>query len=309
MYGRRKPTRPDQRTGEGAGARAAFSVVRSLEVVSTKPRSAFAQRFVSSTQDLVVSGSHSESYDRPHPMAIDCPGCLPPPSQADTTFELAPKIDWPDLYHLHQAQVSYDSFCETIDQYDSHLTVSIEAIRKTVLHLRALRNARAVVHRLPPEILIHILSELVLTSDPPSSSNLVAATHVCRRWRTIALDCPVLWTSIVGANLHKTETFVHRSRDMLLDIHLHLVSFFKRRPPEVPHFRNLELGVLQDRLRSLTVVTVKSNLDQWSDMFLSGTYLSLEHISHLCLGGNTRGQTGSSSHSSTSTQRYLRVAL
>lgn len=192
-------------------------------------------------------------------MATDCPGCFTQPSQAsDSTsllsFELAPKINWPDLNHLHQTPESYNSFCEAIDRCDTHLSASIETIRKTLLHLRVLRNSRGLARRLPPELLIHIFSEVVLASDPPSSNNLVAATHVCRYWRAIALDSPTLWTAITGINASRLETFVQRSQDALLDIHFNLGRSIHSDVLQIPHFRILKFGVVHNRLRSLTAI-------------------------------------------------------
>ncbi|KAJ3540378.1 hypothetical protein NMY22_g4320 [Coprinellus aureogranulatus] len=85
------------------------------------------------------------------------------------------------------------------------------------------RNASLPVNRLPPEILLTIF-EILKTyakeeqgnGEPPLSWFRV--TFVCRRWRTIALDSPSLWTTIDCMNPAVADVMLARSKNALLDV-------------------------------------------------------------------------------------------
>ncbi|TFY74933.1 hypothetical protein EWM64_g9080 [Hericium alpestre] len=83
---------------------------------------------------------------------------------------------------------------------------------KAIQHLATLTTARindlSITAWLPVEVLMHIFSTLT-ECDPPSSKSLkdsksgkkphlgwINATHVCRRWRQVALSVPALWTNV-----------------------------------------------------------------------------------------------------------------
>ncbi|KAI0047739.1 hypothetical protein FA95DRAFT_1492138, partial [Auriscalpium vulgare] len=93
----------------------------------------------------------------------------------------------------------------------------------TVLRLmRARRNELAPVFALPTEIMAEIFALLATVDVPRCYRHLhvrqyrlgwVNVTHVCRRWRALALDLPRLWTSISFALGRKwAEVFLARSR-------------------------------------------------------------------------------------------------
>ena len=50
--------------------------------------------------------------------------------------------------------------------------------------------------------------------------NLVALTHVCRRWREVLTPCSSLWTCLDCKNTDKTRVFLERSRSLPLEIAL-----------------------------------------------------------------------------------------
>ncbi|KAF8868002.1 hypothetical protein BD779DRAFT_1393234, partial [Infundibulicybe gibba] len=63
--------------------------------------------------------------------------------------------------------------------------------------IRHCRNRFVPVARLPPEILSRIFvfnARMVRPGDRVDVAR--AISHVCRRWREIALDCPRLWPHI-----------------------------------------------------------------------------------------------------------------
>src|SRR5882757_2973135 len=69
------------------------------------------------------------------------------------------------------------------------------------------------VNRLPPELLVHIFSFL------GGGAFVVPASHVCRRWRDVALDTPSLWTVIREEDdIFAAQSFMERSRHAKLDV-------------------------------------------------------------------------------------------
>jgi hypothetical protein len=80
--------------------------------------------------------------------------------------------------------------------------------------MRTRRNDFSLIGRLPPEILSHIFSFHIINQpiptkpiynpDGPFPSSYIlhrlgwiAVTHVCRRWRQVALSDPNLWSTVV----------------------------------------------------------------------------------------------------------------
>ncbi|KAF8870621.1 hypothetical protein BD779DRAFT_520592 [Infundibulicybe gibba] len=64
--------------------------------------------------------------------------------------------------------------------------------------IRHCRNQFIPVARLPPEILSRIFvftTQMVRPEDWTDAARIIS--HVCRRWREIALDCPKLWSHII----------------------------------------------------------------------------------------------------------------
>ncbi|TFY75636.1 hypothetical protein EWM64_g8374 [Hericium alpestre] len=104
--------------------------------------------------------------------------------------------------------VSAFSSMETVNRTRDMLLTELKAIQHLVTLTVARVNDLSITARLPAEVLTHVFS--VLTEcDPPSSEPLkgdrfgdkaslgwITATHVCRRWRHMALSAPALWTNI-----------------------------------------------------------------------------------------------------------------
>ncbi|KAI0736074.1 hypothetical protein C8Q76DRAFT_854142 [Earliella scabrosa] len=95
-------------------------------------------------------------------------------------------------------------------------------------------NAQLPIHRLPTEILISIMLLATEASSPnlklgavlhreeghADAGPLLAVTHVCRNWRSIALACPALWTRIDDHNLDQLQVFLHRSQAVPISLEL-----------------------------------------------------------------------------------------
>ncbi|KAI0039928.1 hypothetical protein FA95DRAFT_1462389, partial [Auriscalpium vulgare] len=61
-------------------------------------------------------------------------------------------------------------------------------------------NAGLPVSRLPPEILSAVFSILTDIDRPRNHGKSLAwisITHVCRKWRDVALNNPTLWSTII----------------------------------------------------------------------------------------------------------------
>ncbi|TFK78924.1 hypothetical protein K466DRAFT_506496, partial [Polyporus arcularius HHB13444] len=150
-------------------------------------------------------------------------------------------------------------------------------------------NLTSAVHKLPPEIVLLIFDlvrhetareagHATVELSAAGNCSLVSLTHVCRRWRAVALDCPALWTGIVSRS-SSAETFVQRACDMPLSVAadvvggrlsmptkrllwrlrariqcLHIVMEFL---PQLLMFRKM-LGRLSSNLLSLAIVVRRS---------------------------------------------------
>ena len=83
--------------------------------------------------------------------------------------------------------------------------------------VRSLKNLTAPVNRIPPEV----LSLIPDYSDyGQAHQDLIALTHVCRRWRDILISRPSLWTLLEFLDVDRTRTYIERSRTSPLDIFL-----------------------------------------------------------------------------------------
>ncbi|KAI9466576.1 hypothetical protein BJY52DRAFT_1232894 [Lactarius psammicola] len=84
-------------------------------------------------------------------------------------------------------------------------------------------NERALVSRLPVEILIHIFSYCPASDLYPHVRHRppppwLAVTHVCRRWRNAALSCPFLWVEIISTNFEWAAAMLERSKDLPIHV-------------------------------------------------------------------------------------------
>ncbi|TEB37043.1 hypothetical protein FA13DRAFT_1787307 [Coprinellus micaceus] len=165
-----------------------------------------------------------------------------------------------------------------IDGIDAEM---VELERKRTVNAQYAQRLRALstpVRRLPDDILLSIFFELLALAKPwPAPHPSVAASHVCRRWRRLALGTPLLWMRI-EIRLTSTSLWdkVYGVKDSLdirdyVEPYLSLclrslrsleerVRMFKQRSSGCP----LQLqAVVHDnaRLRS------RSFVDPWSEMF------------------------------------------
>ncbi|KAI0061498.1 hypothetical protein BV25DRAFT_1916860 [Artomyces pyxidatus] len=109
--------------------------------------------------------------------------------------------------------------CASVRQALRAERAAMEAELRT-LDLRIFALSPAHPSRLPPEVLVHIFSYLFAVRPDllcynikdPQLVQWARVTHVCRRWREVALDTPSLWRNIVVPlkSAEWSQTILHR---------------------------------------------------------------------------------------------------
>ncbi|KAF9261248.1 hypothetical protein L218DRAFT_1001935 [Marasmius fiardii PR-910] len=98
--------------------------------------------------------------------------------------------------------------------------------RTAVRSLRAQRNSFTGSHRLPTEILIEIFTYCTkagrVDSDVHAKPKWLSFTHVCQRWRAVALHAPTLWTSPHFYHKELALEMIERAKDLPLEIEAHI---------------------------------------------------------------------------------------
>jgi hypothetical protein len=104
----------------------------------------------------------------------------------------------------------------------------IEWLEAAITVWKVRYNTLNITQRLPPEVLSLIFKSVAAHFHGAGCNQMewIKITHVCTRWRRVALDCPTLWTtfSIPTSSLHPTfaEIIMERSKNMLLTVHIHI---------------------------------------------------------------------------------------
>ncbi|TCD63542.1 hypothetical protein EIP91_005288 [Steccherinum ochraceum] len=135
----------------------------------------------------------------------------------------------------------------TEDYQESLLKKEAREITIRLLALHAVLNRRTTVNRLPGEILVEIFNFCRQISLP--SYCWFRVSHVCRRWRQVALDSPFLWTCIGLHNAGYVLACIERSRGMPLS-----VTFRPSKQPPDGRFADI-LAPEMSRITSLDVET------------------------------------------------------
>ncbi|KAG2013128.1 hypothetical protein CC2G_010068 [Coprinopsis cinerea AmutBmut pab1-1] len=88
-------------------------------------------------------------------------------------------------------------------------------IDEQIRGLRSRRNALAPVSSLPDEILCHIFQAYIAGARTDSRwHSMTTLTGICRRWRSAALECPELWSTIHSwMGPASLESTIARSKD------------------------------------------------------------------------------------------------
>lgn len=86
---------------------------------------------------------------------------------------------------------------------------------KRLLELKTLRNTHAAISQLPEEVLLAVFTEVQRDSRLTDWHQI---THVCQRWRAVAIGAPILWTKPDTRKHDYTILFLARSRAGTLNI-------------------------------------------------------------------------------------------
>ncbi|KAI0056501.1 hypothetical protein BV25DRAFT_1571323 [Artomyces pyxidatus] len=150
------------------------------------------------------------------------------------------------------------SLCHTSDATRRALEDEVEAIGIIYSLAKRRRNiANAPIYALPAEVLGHIIS-FAAAAEPPTREcrrfyklGWIPLTHVCQRWRQVALSSPNLWANIHLAEMHPFWIFemLRRSMQTPLDLSVDISN-----PTDEGHIiRGFLLPPVMARVRTMDV--------------------------------------------------------
>ncbi|KAI9507187.1 hypothetical protein F5148DRAFT_1149923 [Russula earlei] len=132
-------------------------------------------------------------------------------------------VDSGSIKVMKDVAVQWDALNLESARIDDSLDQQLAEAEALVMGLRQRKNERALISRLPVEILIEIFSYHSASDRHPhvrfrTPPPWLAVTHVCQRWRDAAVSCPFLWVDIISTNFRWTEEMLKRSRDAPIHI-------------------------------------------------------------------------------------------
>ena len=120
----------------------------------------------------------------------------------------------------------------------------LQVLTVEICRLSYTQNSYVLANTLPAELIVEIFMYLFDSGDYKS---LVASTHICVRWRAVALEAPKLWTTFPATILSETEECLRRSGSLLL-------SLSYKVPHEGPDQILKLIAAQTHRLRSLKLI-------------------------------------------------------
>ncbi|KAI0692139.1 hypothetical protein C8T65DRAFT_834091 [Cerioporus squamosus] len=162
---------------------------------------------------------------------------------------------------LDQLQLAFSACRQSMSL--SSLHASIEAINQFRTTICEEVNDRAPPNMLPDELLLEVFKHSLLPWPPtvlelPSSRSgvntrpLLWLTHVCRRWRSTALACTILWQRIDCRNIDQLQEFARRSDPSPLSLFCNFQTSSTRRlfstAPYAHRLRRLDIVYPNDTL-------------------------------------------------------------
>ena len=147
-----------------------------------------------------------------------------PPTSIVTLLTLisTPRHSLPSLVNLQPIRLM-EPDSEVRARIDEEIAVHALSIRE----LCARRNTLSPACCLPSELLANIFIHCALNhhnyprySSTKTVPSWVNISYVCRYWRSVALDCPTLWTYHFVASLRWTEELLARSKQAPLRIRI-----------------------------------------------------------------------------------------
>jgi hypothetical protein len=152
---------------------------------------------------------------------------------------------------------------QAMDNRIKHFQELCLALEEVTQASKYRRNALVPISRLPPETLAEIFSFL----SPPACDDeaygyqsWLYVTHVCHRWREIAIHCPHLWSHINAYQLSPAGLTEILTRTKMAPLHLEMVGditewddFERNLKAHISHTRHLRIaGDFHAVLRRLT---------------------------------------------------------
>lgn len=162
----------------------------------------------------------------------------------------------PTAQYIHRELAVLSGKIHILQRRESELRTLLDALELERHLLEAerdqLETGTIPFHWLPPELLIHIFVLSTYSALDPAHSRIdsvpFSISHVCRRWREIALATPVLWRRVVLTHRDissrhpvspATQTFLERSKGKPTEVFYAMlpnqVSFTPRSLPSQRH--------------------------------------------------------------------------
>lgn len=133
----------------------------------------------------------------------------------------------------HQIHLTRHNLNNIVAEVDDTIEACHRAIRQyqdAIRSLQGTRNMYCKVSHLPDELLEEIFCSYV--EDEDDCASCIPLTHVCRRWRQVAIGSPKLWTRLVSSqesNPEPLREFLTRSVPLSIDARISIDEGFKDR--------------------------------------------------------------------------------
>ncbi|KAI0692140.1 hypothetical protein C8T65DRAFT_78722 [Cerioporus squamosus] len=161
---------------------------------------------------------------------------------------------------LEQVQLAFNVCRQSMSVSSLHVAMqTIDKFKRTVCEEV---NKRALVNKLPHELLVDVFKQSLLGNDPcptvvldsrsragDNTRPLLWLTHVCHRWRSTALAFSILWRRIDCRNQDQLQEFALRSAPGPFSLFCDLRRFSSRTPDPL-----LSIASYADRLRRADIV-------------------------------------------------------
>lgn len=133
-----------------------------------------------------------------------------------------------------------------MDLSEANIASRIASLRQEIVVLGKYHNANyATTVKLPSEVLVQIFAclaralthsklEYPESTEPPRAHYtwIKEVTHVCSTWRYIALDTPLLWTSVLVGPNEWTEQVLQRAQRVPFDLKFPMLEFLPKPPAQ-----------------------------------------------------------------------------